>query len=278
MHAPLSFADVEPTSWQAHLILGFVDDNGKTILKSRRHSGPLLVQRPFYPEGGVCHVYLLHPPGGVVGGDSLDIEVDVGTDCHVLLTTPAAGKFYRSDGRIARQTVHMRVAQNGILEWLPQETLVFDQARLVATNQIDLELGACFMAWDVLAFGRPAAGEKFESGQTHWRWRINLEGRPLLNEHWMMDELAFRQRWGLAGMAACGSLLAYPVGRAELEWVQQLLSEQPGYGVTLIDNLLICRGMEQRADRISACFRQIWQVLRAAMWQRTAVHPRIWAT
>ncbi|MGB5651682.1 MAG: urease accessory protein UreD, partial [Sedimenticolaceae bacterium] len=84
--------------------LGFRAGPDSTVLAERQRHGPLAVQRPFYPEGGVCHVYLLHPPGGVVGGDVLGIDVKLAQGAQALITTPGATKFYRSAGALARQT------------------------------------------------------------------------------------------------------------------------------------------------------------------------------
>src|SRR5205085_6360717 len=96
--------------WQAELRLRFNCDApgplrpGRTRLVERQHRGPLVVQRPFYPEGDPCHVYLVHPPGGVVGGDALRIDATVDPGAHALITTPAATKFYRCEERISTQT------------------------------------------------------------------------------------------------------------------------------------------------------------------------------
>lgn len=264
--------------WKARLSLGFVPTAVRTVLKSRSHVGPLAVQRPFYPEGDVCHVYILHPPGGVVGGDELAIIIHAETGSHALITTPAAGKFYRSDGRTAKQSLSLKIAAGAVVEWLPQETIVFEEARLIANNHIDLEDGAKFMAWEVLAFGRPAAGEGFTAGLAQLHWRISRNGKTLLNEKLLIDAEAFIAKWGLSGHSCCGSLLAYPAGKQELEIVRQIIGEQASRGVTLIDDLLICRGMDQRADSMSIFFKQVWQALREPLLQRKAVSPRIWAT
>ncbi len=277
MHSALAI-DSSQDAWKAHLSLGFVQTSARTVLKSRSHVGPLAVQRPFYPEGDVCHVYILHPPGGVVGGDELAIHINAATGSHALVTTPAAGKFYRSDGRTAKQSVNVKIAAGAIVEWLPQETIVFEDARLISRNQIDLEDGAKFMAWEVLAFGRPAAGEGFNAGLAQLHWRISRCGKTLLNEKLLIDAEAFIANWGLAGHCCCGSLMAYPAGKQALEVVRQLIGEQPARSVTLIDDLLICRGMDQRADNLSGFFKQVWQALREPLLQRKAVSPRIWAT
>jgi len=100
---PAAIATMQ-TGWQAHLSLGFSRRGNQTVLAERRQYGPLTVQRPFYPEGMPCHLYLLHPPGGVVGGDELDVQIKVEPEAHALLTTPGATKFYRSAGPQSKVT------------------------------------------------------------------------------------------------------------------------------------------------------------------------------
>ena len=115
------------------------------------------MQRPFFPEGReVCHVYLLHPPGGIVGGDRLQVEARVGAGAHALLTTPAATKVYRSAGPAAAQEAELVVARDGVLEWLPQETIVYDGADVALATRARLERGARFLGLDLLCFGLPA--------------------------------------------------------------------------------------------------------------------------
>ena len=111
--------------WRADLRLGYVKQQQRTVLKHRQQLGPLTVQRPFYPEGETCHTYLLHPPGGVVGGDELQLQVTCHEQAHALLTTPGAAKFYRSAGATAQVSQHFTVAADGLLEWLPQENIYF---------------------------------------------------------------------------------------------------------------------------------------------------------
>lgn len=117
--------DFSEKGWLADIALRYELKRGKTCLTEKRHLGPLMVQRPFYPEQGVAHTYLLHPPGGVVGGDTLSININVQPYAHALLTTPGATKFYRSAGGTASQTQTLTVAQEGFLEWLPQENIFF---------------------------------------------------------------------------------------------------------------------------------------------------------
>ncbi len=264
--------------WEAHLQLGFVCNNGKTVLKHRSHRGPLVVQRPFYPEDGVCHVYLLHPPGGVVAGDRLAIDIAVAKDSAALLTTPAAGKFYRSSGELARQSVSLSVAEGASLEWLPQETIVYEGARMKSDMQIVLDSCARFIGWEMLALGRPAALEGFSDGTAGLSWRIHRDGKPFYIERLQLDAEAYAARWGLNGHSACGTLFACPASLEVLETVRRLIGDQKGLGVTLIDDMLVCRGLDAGADRLRCFFQQVWAVIREGIVGRSAQPPRIWAT
>ena len=126
--------------------------------------GPLTVQRPFHPEGAPCHLYLLHPPGGVVGGDEIDLRVGIADGAHALLTTPGATKFYRSIGPQSRVRQSFSVAADARLEWLPQDNILFPGANLALDSEFHLQQGARLLAWETLALGRPVIGERFVQG------------------------------------------------------------------------------------------------------------------
>jgi len=264
--------------WQARLELGFAHKHGKTVLAHRRHLGPLTVQRPFYPEGEVCHVYLLHPPGGVVAGDCLSIDISAAEHGAALLTTPAAGKFYRSDGDLARQTVAIKIADGAALEWLPQETIIYEGARVATTVRLELAARARFIGWEILALGRPAAAEGFDSGTAGMDWQIHRAGELCYRERLRLDARAFAENWGLRAHCACGTLFAYPAAAEQLNAVRDLIGDSAGRGVTLIDDLLICRALDDRADRLREFFQLVWRILRPDVIGREACAPRIWAT
>ena len=273
------FAIASPSlGWEAELKLGFVARGDKTVLATRNHKGPLTVQRSFYPEGGVCHVYLLHPPGGVVSGDRLTIEASADSGAHGLITTPAAGKFYASGGATAAQNVNLAVSAHASLEWLPQETIVYEGARLNSNMTIDLEEHAQFIGWEVLAMGRPAAGEGFDHGEACLNWRINRAGRLFYLERLRLDAQAFQARWGLQGYSACGTLFAYPTKPQHLFGVQALIADESHQGVTQIEELLICRALHSRADQLRQFFEQVRALLRSDILGKADCAPRIWAT
>ena len=272
------------SGWRAALYLGFERRGSRSVCHERRHFGPLRVQRPFYPEGDeVCHVYVLHPPGGVVGGDELEIAVAVNGAAAALITTPAAGKFYRSDGRLARQRQNLRVAAAASLEWLPQETIVFDGANAVMTTRVDLEGDARFMGWEILCLGRPASGESFTHGTVSQAWEIRRDGMPLLIERAIYDKdgAALDAAWGLAGQPVCGSLVCvgdYAESIDEISAVTAALNLEGLFSVTQLADVLICRYLGPHSDEAQRCFAHSWEILRPLSLKRAACAPRIWAT
>lgn len=264
--------------WQAELQLGFARRDAKTVLVKRQHVGPLTVQRPFYPEQGVCHVYILHPPGGIVGGDQLTIRVHAEADSHALITTPAAGKFYRSNGAQAEQTVLINIDNSAAVEWLPQETIIYEGAQLKSSVKVELAEHARFMGWEIICLGRPASHEGFDYGLADLHWQIACRNQPLLLERLRLDAQAFAARWGMQGFSSCATLFATPAGAESLAAVQALIGDKPGLGVTRLDNLLVCRGLDERSDRLRGFFEQVWALLRPDVVQRKVCAPRIWAT
>src|SRR5260221_2091370 len=174
----MRLAEPVVAAWKASLSLGFTSQGSRSVLSRREHDGPLVVQKALYPEGeGVCHAIVVHPPGGIVGGDQLGLRVDCAAQSHALLTTPGAGKWYRSAGAWARQSLDFSVA--GTLEWLPRETIVFDGALAELTTTVDLAEGARFIGWEVVCLGRRGAGERFERGRLRLSTRIDSAGRTV---------------------------------------------------------------------------------------------------
>jgi len=287
--APLSVVPAAPprhtdAGWIARLELGFRARGTRTILAHRRHVGPLQVQRPFYPDGErACHVYILHPPGGVVGGDSLAISAAVVRGAHALLTTPAAGKLYRSAGASAQLSQELNVADGAWLEWLPQETIAFDGARAASATRVTLTGTAGFIGWEILCLGRPAAGETYTHGEFVQRFEIWRDGAPLW---WERNALAggapvLHAPWGLAGRSVVASMVA--VGRAPsaLPALRELLNAEQDDGefsVSQLRDVLVCRYLGNSAEQARAGFIAAWRLLRPALWDIEASPPRIWAT
>ncbi|RUQ36862.1 MAG: urease accessory protein UreD [Candidatus Competibacteraceae bacterium] len=252
------------------------------------HRGPLQVQRPLYPEGeAVCHIAILHPPGGVVGGDELRIEASLESDSHALLTTPAAGKFYRSAGPFARQSQCLTVAPGATLEWLPQENIVYAGARLHSQTRIDLQDNAHFIGWEILCLGRPAAGERFTTGECRQIFELYRAGEPLYLEHgrYTGGEGMLDARWGLQGQPVTATLLCAATRPGLVEilragWESLATTTPPGELVTAtqLDGCLVGRYLGPSTARARQLFTVAWRLLRPMLLDRPACPSRFWTT
>ena len=283
----MNLAEAALTSgWHARLALGYEAGERGTRLMRRAHDGPLLVQKPLYPEGPqVCHSILLHPPGGLVGGDHLEFEAELGAGSHALITTPGAGKWYRSAGPSARQQLRFRVAAGARLEWLPQDSIVFDGAVAHMSMQVELEPGAAFMGWEVVCLGRSASGERFRSGSLRQRIEIRQGGELLFAEYGALQggDPLLDSPVGLAGRSVYGTLLL--AGNALPQEVlaacrDVAVDEAHGErcGVTALPQVLAARYVGHGAERARQYFVRLWQVLRPWYAGRLAEPPRIWQT
>lgn len=268
--------------WQARLEAGFRDDGARTRLTGLSHRGPLRVQHPFYPEpGGVCHLYLLHPPGGLVGGDDLQMKFDVHQDGQALVTTPSATKIYRSDGAWATQRSRLAVAPGGALEWLPQETLAFDGCRGRLQTDIDLADGARFLGWEMVALGRTFAAEAFEAGELRLNLSLSRRGVPLLVERGLFDAQTLGGIWGLRGSPAYGTVLAAPADERALRIARGLIAtftENILAAASLWRDMLVLRAWAPGMLALRAAFEAFWHGLRPAVIGRRPCTPRIWRT
>ena len=271
--------------WQASLALGFTRRGDSTILARREHRGPLRVQKALYPEGPeLCHAIVLHPPAGIAGGDQLDIRIEADAGAHVLLTTPGAGKWYRSGGAQSSQRLHVKVGAGATAEWLPQESIVFSGALADMRSTIGLEAGARFIGVETICFGRRASGETFERGRLRLATDIRSEGRLLWRERGVIDggSPLLASPIGLAGFSVCSTVLAAGVELTPetLAACRAAESKEAGaqWGVSLLPQLLVGRYLGHSAEAAREWLLQLWTALRPAMSGREAIAPRIWNT
>ncbi len=273
--------------WKATLDLGFVNRGDKTVLKHRSQKGPLAIQRPLYPEGNPCHTYLLHPPGGVVGGDTLQIKAIAERGAQVLITTPGATKFYRSETKYAKQRQILKVEKDSRLEWLPQENIFFPDAYVRMDTEVHLETGAQFLGWEMHCFGRPALNEGFSSGHLVGKTEIYLDGKRLLTEGLNVrgkDNLLKNK--GLLDYQMMGTLYISIDDEDFSQLVQSLLinmQQDNKKGAVVIaasqlENLLVIRALGNWSEVILDCFQQVWQAAREHWTGECPYPPRIWAT
>ncbi len=271
--------EADASGWRADLRLRFAARGVRTHLMERSHVGPLIVQRPFYPEGNVCHVYIVHPPGGVVGGDELSIRVQAERGSNTLLTTPAAAKFYRSEAAVARQDQSIEV-DGASLEWLPQESIFFSGARVRSTTRVCLTASSRFVGWEIACLGLPARARDFEAGELQLGFELHVDGTPRIIDRLRIEgeNNARAAAWGLNGYRAIGTLFAYPATRELIEHVRALHAQPAEIALSLVDDVLVCRALGQQAEPVRNALANVWQASRAALLNRGSVVPRIWRT
>lgn len=275
-------------SWHGHLQLHYQHHAGRTTALDKHH-GPLRVLQRLYPEGdAVCHHVLVHPPGGLVSGDVLEVDAHLAPGSHALVTTPGATRFYRSKGSPARQTVRLHLAEDTRLEWLPLETIAYRGCD--AHNQLHCTLapGAEMMGWDVLCLGLPAGGEAWDAGhyQQHlelpgvWRERARIDA----TDHTLLHSpLGWAGHRVLATLwLASGAALVPTRREALLETARALLGERNAQvmaGVTAPnDQVLVLRVLAARVEPAMALLQQVWALWRQEAWQQPACPPRVWRT
>jgi urease accessory protein len=253
------------------------------MLVHRMHRGPLVVQKPLYPEGpDVCQCVIVHPPAGIVAGDRIGLDVSLGRDAMVQLTTPGDSKWYRSTGAPAVLDFIARVGEAAVLEWLPQGTIIYDGARASSTTRIELAEGATFMGSDVVSLGRRAAGERFRCGE--WRQRIDIVRR---------DAFVWSERAVLRGGSR---LLASPAGLndasvfgtfvavssriddALLQTLRNIANTEHDVAVTSLPGIVIARYLGDSLEDAGSRFGTLWEAVRPVLIRRTAHRPRIWNT
>ena len=278
--------DATVGGWHAHLALHYRLDGQRTVSHDQHH-GPLRVLKRLYPEGpAICHHVLLHPPGGVVGGDVLALQARLEAGSHALITTPGATRFYRSEAGPAAQRVRFEVAAGARLEWLPLETIAHSGCEAENSLQLALQPGAQAMGWDVLALGLPAAGEAFVAG----RFRQHLEVQGVWLERGLIraeDTALLNSPLGLAGKTvlatlwwASGSPLATAQREAFLNSARDLLDTSPlraQAGVSAPQpGVVVLRALAHSVEPVMQLLQAVRGAWRQAAWGLAAEPPRVW--
>ena len=279
-------------AWHGSLTLAYTRDTvhgaARTLLRDR-HDGPLRVLASLYPEAtAVCHNVLVHPPGGLVGGDALEIDAELAHGSHALITTPGATRFYRSTGATATQQLRARLADGARLEWLPLERIAYSGC--IGANQMRFALapGAEMIGWDILALGLPASGQAFERGR--FLQHIELPGRWL--ERGAIDAADQRlldSPLGWAGQRVMATLwfaagAALPAARRErlLDAARALIDAdalRPSAGATAVDDgVIVLRVLAPRVEPMMVLLTRVWAAWRDAAWALPACVPRVWRT
>jgi len=275
-------------TWHATLDLQYTRQAQRTVAHYR-HEGPLRVLQSLYPEGdAVCHNVLVHPPGGLVGGDTLEIRVDVQSEAHGLITTPGATRFYKSATEPAVQSMHARLAAGARLEWLPLEALAYNQCRAVNKAVFELAPDAELMGWDITALGLPEAGQPFVEGS----FAQHIEVSGIWREQGRIDAADLRLMDGPLGLAGqrCMATLFFvagqPIARERREQALEVVR-------TVLDNhalratagatsphpqVLVLRVLAPLVEPALELLKQARGEWREVLWEMAAVPPRVWAT
>ena len=277
--SPLS----EPACWPARLRLSYERRAGRSVLAAKEHEGPLVVQKPLYPEGeAICHSIILHPPAGIVGGDQLTLQVLVGDQAHALLTTPGATKWYRSAGAAATQTMHFSIGNEGCLEWLPQESIVFDGAQAHNETQINLAAKALFLGWDIICLGRTGSAQSFQTGRWGSKLSIHREGKALWIERAAIEagDLLMRSKAGLSGCSVYATFVAtvQTVQASLIQECRTVVVEKGVASVSQLPGLLVGRYLGDSSQAAKNYFIALWQKVRPVVVGCEAQRPRIWNT
>lgn len=279
------------SQWLASLELELGRRRGGTRLLHCAHKGPLYVQKPFYPEGDeLAHVYVLHPPGGIVSGDSLEISVTVGPGAGALLTTPGAARAYRArlDGPGQRQTTRLQVDSGASLEWFPLETIVYDGAEVESNTRVELAADASCALWEITCLGRPASGELFGRGAFRQGYRVYRDSRPVFVDRFCVERenlAAMSGRAGLQGEPVTGLFLMGPFTAAGDADILDALRDSVSAssmracaGISAVGDFYLGRYLGESAEQAREVFTNWWRILRPGLLDRPANEPRIWLT
>jgi len=262
--------------WEARLELGYSARDGRTVPTTRNHRGPLRVQKHFEPEPGVCHHLIVHPPAGMAAGDYLALTIDVGPDAHAQLATPGATPWYRSLAAPARQAVTARV--EGVLELLPREHLIFDQARAELRTRVELGSAGRMIAWEIVALGRTHGERPFVNGSVASSTEIYREDALVFADRM---RFAAADPWrtsplGLGGATVMATFLA--VGRELPSVLDAARALDSKAGVTQLPHVLVGRWLGHATEAARSWLEAMWTIVRPALLDRAAVPLRIWKT
>ncbi len=283
IHESAIATDATRTPWHARLALRFENRDARTVLVHRAHEGPLVVQKPLYPEGdAVCQCIVIHPPGGIAGGDRLELDIEAGAGALTQLTTPGAAKWYRAGGYASSAQTSIRAQAGALVEWMPQGNIVFRGAQARAGLQVDLHGDAVYIGWDVMCLGRTASAEIFDAGT--WRQQVDVRRDAALiwSERAVVTGAApsLNSLSGLNGAPVFGTLVAVAdvIDDALLAACRGTAPLSGDGVVTRFPRVLVARYRGHASAAAHAWFAALWSLLRPALAGRPAIPPRIWTT
>ncbi|MDX2319405.1 MAG: urease accessory protein UreD [Moritella sp.] len=295
---PITKSKTVKNHWLAHLALEFSDTPVGTQLTRTQRKGPLSVQKAFYPEGRDCaHIYLLHPPAGIVSGDELRISVNIKSNAHLLFTTPGAGRFYRARTNLSIgdtkqvQITKFALDANAKCENFPQETIVYEGAD--GFNSVDIELtsSSVYLGWDITCLGLPDSDQPFIDGKYCQLNRLFCDGKLIYHDRIGLSPQnnLLTHPAGLANHSVFATFLAYAPEQLKDQYQRKDLvnllrdkvaeqDAQTNISITDIDGLLVIRYLGAHAQQCKNLFISLWEVLRPLLIDKAAIQPRIWHT
>ena len=270
--------------WKARLAIRIAKRGQRTIVEHAHHFGPLRIQKALYPDtSGQMDLLLLHPPGGIAGGDQLSINIDVGSGAHARISTPGAAKWYRSGGHPAGQTVALNLQGGSVLEWLPQEAIIFDDADVRSETRSDCADDSRACGWDIWMLGRKRSGEHFSSGEMRQHTRLYREQTLLWSERVRLaaDDPLRTSALGWNGANVHGNFwaLGLPQDESLLQSCREIRRDGVHLGITRFDHgLWVARALGHSAESVRAALTEIWCQLRPALCNAPGIPPRLWST
>jgi urease accessory protein len=274
-------------AWRAELKLDYTRESQRSVARYL-HQGPLRILQSLYPEGDqICHNVLVHPPGGLVGGDILDIQITVAEGAHGLISTPSATRFYKSGGQAALQQVVATLDPGARLEWLPLEAIAYNDCEATNRAVFNLAPSAELITWDVTALGLPSSNMAFTQG--HFQQHIEISGVWLERGNIRGDDT----RWlnsplGLAGdkciaslVFASGSTIEPQRATQALEAARDVIETHPlrlQAGITCAHpQVIVLRVMSPLVEPTMDLLKKVWAVWRHTLWNLPSTPPRIWS-
>jgi len=274
------------------LALDFKRDplSGATFLGESAQEPPLRIVRPFRLEDGSVLVHLHNVSGGLLGGDSLRMSINLAAGASVQLTTTGATRVYRAreDSAASSQINHFNIGANALLEYVPDPIIPFAKSRFRQRTAIDIEMGGGLFWWEILAPGRSARGELFEYECVELKAEVNANGRviaaenvrlqPQLGDLTSLARLGPYRYWTTFYIVRVG--IGAPTWIAAEQTMRDVLTRfhRPGealWGVsTLPAHGLVVRGVTMGGSEILGNLRAIWTEAKRLLYGREAIPPR----
>lgn len=265
----------------AALDLSFAARHGRAALAKLHQQTPLraLFPKPLFddlPLAVICNI-----GGGLVAGDQAAITIDIGPGAKALVTSQAAEKVYRSSGPVTRVDTRLTVGDAAWLEWCPQETILFDQARLCRSLTLDIAATGQAMLGEMVVLGRLASGERARSGLLHERIRIHRAGEPVWRDSFRLAgdyEPVIQAPAGLGRARAVATFVhAAPDAPSRLDLARELIeSATVRSGATVVNGLLVARFLAHDPLALRRAFASFWSRFRHAVAGLPRAMPRLW--